>query len=380
MDIDLRVVYSNGGSLDDEMNPKVKEVATVFLFVLVASSIGYYLIVPSSANQGLQPDGRYTVRQGDSLFTIGESLQVPWLDIAQANGIKSPYLISRGESLVIPVDDPFCASAYGTVPIDDSTNTTYGAPTYQQEGNVSADKRVIIRFDDGYQDVWTNALPVLAQYGYHAVFAVIDSYQKTYAECTPYQSYTESPYLNWPEVQWLNSNGNEISDHTLNHYDMDDLSASGLYTQVVESKTLFEAHGIDPTSLTLPLGDGFGNSTVMNYIMANGFKEIYTVEGVEGAQTAFYPYSQVFVQWNDIDIGDNQSLAHFESVVNQTDATTVIGLTFHSVGSDTSPTYEVSSSNFAADMAYLHQNGFDVIIPSQLPGWDSIISPSNQPR
>jgi hypothetical protein len=47
----------------------------------------------------------------------------------------------------------------------------------------------------------------------------------------------------------------------------------------------------------------------------------------------------------------------------------VVGLTFHSVGSDAlNDTYETNNPNFAADMAYLHQNGFDVILPWQLPG------------
>ena len=30
--------------------------------------------------------------------------------------------------------------------------------------------------------------------------------------------------------------------------------------------------------------------------------------------------------------------------------------------------YETNTANFAADMAYLHQNGFDVILSYQLPG------------
>jgi hypothetical protein len=38
------------------------------------------------------------------------------------------------------------------------------------------------------------------------------------------------------------------------------------------------------------------------------------------------------------------------------------------VGNDAiNDTYETNTPNFAADMAYLHQNGFDVILPWQLP-------------
>ncbi|SOE25596.1 LysM domain-containing protein [Streptomyces sp. OK228] len=44
----------------------------------------------------------YTVRPGDILSRIGAALGVPWLDIATANNIKSPYQIFPGQVLKIP--------------------------------------------------------------------------------------------------------------------------------------------------------------------------------------------------------------------------------------------------------------------------------------
>ena len=46
--------------------------------------------------------GTYTVKSGDTLSSIGEDLDVPWPDIAQANGIKTPYRITPGQKLTIP--------------------------------------------------------------------------------------------------------------------------------------------------------------------------------------------------------------------------------------------------------------------------------------
>lgn len=44
----------------------------------------------------------YTVVSGDTLSGIGAKLGVNWTDIANANGIKSPYTIYPGQKLIIP--------------------------------------------------------------------------------------------------------------------------------------------------------------------------------------------------------------------------------------------------------------------------------------
>jgi len=334
------------------------------------STVGDYIIYKVGNGTALaQTYFAYTVVGGDTLTQIGQKFNAQWQDIAYANGITPPYEIFPGQVLNIPLNNPTCLNFGVTLPADDAqASATYGAPVYVNETGVNPDKRVIIRFDDGYQDEWTNALPVLAEYGYHAVFAIIDSYQNTQSICTPYESYQQAYYMNWPEVQWLAQNGNEISDHTLTHPDLNTLSPAQLLQEIAHSKQLFIQHGIDPMTLTLPYGDGYGNQTVISYILSNGFSYIYTVTGVEGATKAIYPYSGINVAWHDVDISDNESLANFESIVTLAGPSEVVGLTFHSVGSDAvNDTYETSTANFAADMAYLHQNGFDVVLPWQLP-------------
>ena len=43
----------------------------------------------------------YTVKTGDCLYTIGKRLGVSWLDIANRNGIHSPYIIHPGQVLAV---------------------------------------------------------------------------------------------------------------------------------------------------------------------------------------------------------------------------------------------------------------------------------------
>jgi cell wall-associated NlpC family hydrolase len=45
---------------------------------------------------------RYTVAPGDTLAGIGNAHHIPWQDIAAANGIKAPWTIYPGRSLILP--------------------------------------------------------------------------------------------------------------------------------------------------------------------------------------------------------------------------------------------------------------------------------------
>lgn len=46
----------------------------------------------------------YTVRAGDSLYSIAEKFGIPWQRIAEANGISPPYTLRIGQTLAIPVN------------------------------------------------------------------------------------------------------------------------------------------------------------------------------------------------------------------------------------------------------------------------------------
>lgn len=58
---------------------------------------GEVVIIPASGNAS-----SYTVRSGDSLYSIGEQFGVPWQAIAIANNIASPYRLYLDQQLLIP--------------------------------------------------------------------------------------------------------------------------------------------------------------------------------------------------------------------------------------------------------------------------------------
>jgi len=53
----------------------------------------------------------YKVESGDTLYTIGQKLNVDWHEIAKANNLKEPYSLKVGQELVIPASSTTSSSS-----------------------------------------------------------------------------------------------------------------------------------------------------------------------------------------------------------------------------------------------------------------------------
>lgn len=74
-------------------------------------------------------------------------------------------------------------------------------------------KSVVITLDDGYKDNYTNAYPVLKEFGLNAtVFVITSTIDK------------DSSYLTTPELKEMDQNVMDIESHTINHDKLSELS------------------------------------------------------------------------------------------------------------------------------------------------------------
>ena len=86
-------------------------------------TVGQVLTLPgaSAPNPDLGPtpspqtETTYVVQPGDNLFRIGLKFGSSWVQIAEANGLVNPNLITVGDELKIPVDAPGPAPAFSHV-------------------------------------------------------------------------------------------------------------------------------------------------------------------------------------------------------------------------------------------------------------------------
>lgn len=72
-------------------------------------------------------------------------------------------------------------------------------------------KPVVFTFDDGYEDVFTNAIPILKKYNFIGSFAIITQW--------PGQTMGDNIYATWDQIASAKNEGMEIVSHSQNHFD-----------------------------------------------------------------------------------------------------------------------------------------------------------------
>lgn len=78
---------------------------------------------------------------------------------------------------------------------------------YFEAGTPLPPKPIILTFDDGYADHYTNVFPTLKDFGFTGTFFII----------TQFADRNANGYMTWEQIQELATNGMEIGTHTLDH-------------------------------------------------------------------------------------------------------------------------------------------------------------------
>lgn len=104
-------------------------------------------------------------------------------------------------------------------------------------------KAVVVAFDDGYQNVYSEAFPILAEYGFKATVFLITGYcGKSNSWPGNWVSPGRQPLLSWSEVQELHKYGFEFGSHTETHPDLTRLSVAKAEIEMKRSRTAIQDH------------------------------------------------------------------------------------------------------------------------------------------
>ncbi|GBD14875.1 Poly-beta-1,6-N-acetyl-D-glucosamine N-deacetylase [bacterium HR25] len=131
------------------------------------------------------------------------------------------------------------ARGYQTVSLVDLFNALYyGLPL--------PPRPVILTFDDGYDDAYAHAFPLLKRYGFTATFAVVTGFLG------------QPGYLTWEQVREMAEAGMEIVSHTAHHVDLAAAPPEQARQELRESRAaLEEALGRPVQLLVYPYGEPF---------------------------------------------------------------------------------------------------------------------------
>jgi peptidoglycan/xylan/chitin deacetylase (PgdA/CDA1 family) len=103
---------------------------------------------------------------------------------------------------------------------------------------------VIFTFDDGYEDNYLEAYPILKKFGYTAIFYI--PYNTIGREVLFSRDIRESNcpahnrFMNWKQIRSMYRAGMEIGSHTLSHDNLVRMSDNRAKQEIVESKKKIE--------------------------------------------------------------------------------------------------------------------------------------------
>lgn len=111
-------------------------------------------------------------------------------------------------------------------------------------------KPVLITFDDGYDNNYSVAFPILKKYNFTATFFVITSYMNG------------KGMMSWPELKEMQDYGMTIAPHTVNHINLATVSLPRQLEEIRQSTVDIKARlGSDPKVFCYPFG-GYNQATL----------------------------------------------------------------------------------------------------------------------
>jgi peptidoglycan/xylan/chitin deacetylase (PgdA/CDA1 family) len=114
---------------------------------------------------------------------------------------------------------------------------------------------IVLSFDDGYNDNYTDALPILRRFHFHGEFNIISAY--------PGITLGVNSYMTWPQLHALIAAGMEIGSHTVDHQDLGLMTEVQIRHELRDSRATLQAMlGINVQFLAYPSGEPFRSGTV----------------------------------------------------------------------------------------------------------------------
>lgn len=147
---------------------------------------------------------------------------------------------------------------------------------------ITASGFVSIDFDDGYQSMYDNGLPIFDAAGIRTTQYIITGNTLGDTIVNPELGPVgvgNDGYVTWDEVQTMATNGHEIGAHTRTHQSLstlcqvpDCLVADTLTNEINGSKADLIAQGLNPLTFAYPYGDyGYPNSAIGLAVQGAGF-------------------------------------------------------------------------------------------------------------
>ena len=223
-----------------------------------------------------------------------EEGKIPWLPILMYHRVvdERPENSDPYQLVISPADFEdqiryLVEKGYQSIHLDD-------VPEAVKDGRPRWKKPVVITFDDGYLDTYTNAFPILRKYGVKATVMLVsnligstNTWDREWAETVP--------LLTLNEIKEMSRHGISFGSHGTNHKSLTDLSAEEAWEDISGSKAELEALlGDEVRTFAYPFGRSVPEHSDMakeaGYLAACSIeKPQHSLFGLSRINAAAYP-------------------------------------------------------------------------------------------
>lgn len=138
--------------------------------------------------------------------------------------------------------------------------------SYFSRPDSAVKKPIIFTFDDGYEDAYTDAYPILKKNNFTGVFYIVTGFVG------------KGNYLNWEQIKTMSENGMIIGSHTLNHIDLEKADSGMAKNEIEASKKILEEK-INKKIYDFCYPSGKYNDAVIDSLKKAGYQTATTVKG-----------------------------------------------------------------------------------------------------
>lgn len=148
-------------------------------------------------------------------------------------------------------------------------------------------KPIIVSFDDGWQEQYATAFPILTKYGLSGTFFVY----------TRPLDHTE--FMTWAQVRELVAAGMDVQSHSITHPHLRTLAPDAAFKEIAESKAILEQRlGKSVVAFCYPFGEY--NNAIIEMVKRAGYESAVTLaSGYRQRADELYTLRRIRVSYRD---------------------------------------------------------------------------------
>jgi len=153
---------------------------------------------------------------------------------------------------------------------------------YLKHGKELPEKPILITFDDGYLDNYTNAYPIMKKYGFTATIFIVTNLVGH-----------DPRFITWDQVREMQQNGTVFGSHTVNHTSLTSLTKQQIIDELTQSRAEI-AHQLGKPPKYFAYPTGTYNAEIEEMVRTAGYKAAFTIQyGQVGGDSDLYALERI---------------------------------------------------------------------------------------